>query len=190
MLALAALTLAGCGVHPVTLPQARAIAPHAIQARDYSGAYLALDFNPTPELASTSDRLLQQLHFVDLTHALPPRSGDEFHVTIGYFQHLSTPQAAALNDHFNGQSAELAIDGYGVANNQAAYFTVRGVEEARQVLQGLKIPYSADDAHVTFGVSPDNPRDVHNVPKKAQAPVGPFKFTAQFHLMQGPKKVW
>jgi len=111
-------------------------------------------------------------------------------VTVGYFQTLAPRDAEAIAEHFRGHEADLVVNGYGVANNQAAYFTVDGLEDARGELKGMAIAFSADDPHVTFGVSPANPRDVHNVPKKAQFAMGPFKVHALFHLQQGTKTFW
>lgn len=185
---LCGLILAGCGV-AAPLPGA-AIPVSRPAATDYAGSYLALCFEPGQEVTDTASRLRQQLGFVDLSHAVPPRKGDELHVTVGYFRKLMPHQANQLAQKFRGQDAYLYLDGYGVANRQVAYFTVKGCEEGRAALDALRIPYVADDPHVTFGVSPANPRDVHGVAKKAQTPLSAQKLLASFHLKQGSKNLW
>lgn len=180
--------LSGCGVSaPSTRTTSGAV---SATAADYAGTYLALCFEPSQELADTASRLRQQLGFVDLRNAIPPRHGDELHLTVGYFRKLMPHQANEIAQRFRGKDAYLHIDGYGVANQQVAYFTVQGSEEARTTLKGLGIQFSGDDPHVTFGVNPGNPRDVHGVPKKAQKPLSPYKLLATFHLKQGSKNLW
>ena len=39
-----------------------------------------------------------------------------------------------------------------------------------------------DDPHVTIGVSPEHPQDVHGVPKLAQHPFGPLQVRASYQL--------
>lgn len=184
---LSLLLLTGCG-HAALLP-ASSPTPR-VSAADYSGSYLALTFEPSPQVADTASRLRQQLGFVDLSHAIPPRKGDELHVTVGYFKKLAPHQAEKLAQRFRGQDAYLYLDGYGVANRQVAYFTVRGCEESRTALDGLGIAYSGDDPHVTFGVNPGNPRDVHGVPKKLQTSISAHKLLAYYHLKQGSRNLW
>lgn len=186
--ALCCVILAGCGAAAPLAPQASPASRSS--TADYAGSYLALCFEPSEQVADTASRLRQQLGFVDLSHAVPPRRGDELHVTLGYFRKLAPHQANELAQRFRGQETYLYLDGYGVANKQVAYFTVKGCEEAHAFLEGLRIPYAADDPHVTFGVSPGNPRDVHGVAKKAQHPLSPIKFLASFHLKQGSRTLW
>lgn len=180
--------LTGCGV-PATSSRTATASPHATAA-DYSGTYLALCFEPSQEVADTASRLRQQLGFLDLTHAVPPRKGDELHLTVGYFRKLMPHQADQIAQTFRRKDTYLYIDGYGVANKQVAYFTVQGCEEARATLKGFGIQFDSDDPHVTFGVHPGNPRDVHGVPKKAQQSLSPYKLLASFHLKQGSKNIW
>jgi len=184
---LCVLTLAGCGLTP---SQPRVTSTARVTAADYSGTYLGLCFEPSPEIADTASRLRSEFGFLDLSHAVPARKGTELHMTVGYFRNLMPYQAEKIAEHFRGKSAYLYITGYGVAKEQAAYFTVQGAEEARADLTAMGVQFSADDPHVTFGVSPGNPRDVHGVPKKAQQAVGPYKFLATFHLKQGTKSLW
>lgn len=179
-------TLAGCGIAPHTAaPQAQ-----RIQATAYNGCYLALTFSPEGAIANEATRLRQQLNFLDLSNAVPPRESDELHVTVGYFKKLLPYQAERIAEMFRRKDAYLYIDGYGVANKQVAYFTVTGVDEARTALQKQGIAFEGDDPHVTFGVSPVNPRDLHGVAKKAQQQVGPYKLLAQYHFKQGAKNLW
>lgn len=180
------LALTGCGL----TPQPRPLGMPSARAAGYAGSYLALCFEPGPELADTASRLRRQLGFVDLAHAIPPRKGDELHMTVAYFRKLEPYQAERLAQRFRGKETYLFIDGYGVANRQVAYFTVQGTEEARSALTGMGLRFSADDPHVTFGVSPTNPRDLHGVPKQPQQALGPHKLLAQFHLKQGSKNLW
>lgn len=183
-LCLVALTACG-GPAPLPAPLATRLV-----ASDYSGSYLALTFEPAAEVADTAARLRRQLGFVDLTHAVPPRKGDELHVTVGYFKKLAPYQAERVAQTFRGQDTYLYLDGYGVANKQVAYFTVQGCDTAREALKGMGIAFAGDDPHVTFGVSPGNPRDVHGVPKKAQWPLSPQKLLAYYHLKQGSRNIW
>lgn len=186
--AAAALTTTACGLAPhAAAPVASRIA--ALDA-NLGGAYLAVNFRPTEALEREAARLRHELGFLDMTHAVPPRSGEELHVTVGYFQKLNGDQARAIGTHFRGRRATVVIDGYGVANQQVAYFAIKGIDEGRQELQGLKVAYDADDPHVTFGVSPAKPRDVHHVAKKAQHPLSAFTMEGEYHLMQGAKQVW
>jgi hypothetical protein len=185
--AAAALTPA-CGLAPhAAAPIASRMA--ALDA-NYNGAYLAVNFKPSAALEHEAAQLRTQLGFLDMAHAIPPRSGEELHVTVGFFPKLNLDQAKALSARFRGRHAQIVIDGYGVANQQVAYFTIKGIDEGRQDLQGLKVPYDADDPHVTFGVCPANPRDVHHVAKKAQHPLPATTMEGEYHLMQGTKQVW
>ncbi|HEY9855786.1 MAG TPA: hypothetical protein V6D05_08635 [Stenomitos sp.] len=184
---LCVLTLAGCGLSPA-MPRTTSAAKTT--AADYSGCYLALTFDPSPEVADTESRLRQQLGFLDLSHAIPPRMGEELHLTVGYFRDLRPYQAEKIAETFRGKDAYVYINGYGVVNQQVVYFTIQGAEEPRQTLTAMGVQYSADDPHVTFGVCPGNPRDLHGVPKKAQQAIGPYKFLARFHLKQGTKNLW
>lgn len=179
--------LAGCGLTPAA---PRTPTTPSTRAADYTGSYLALCFEPSQEITDTAARLRQQLGFVDLSRAIPPRKDDELHVTLAYFRKLEPYQAERLAQHFRGKETYLYIDGYGVANGQAAYFTIQGTEEARAIVGGMNLPFSADDPHATFGVSPGNPRDVHGVPKKPQQSLSPYKFLASYHLQQGTRNIW
>lgn len=185
----AALLLSGCGLAP------QADVPHVtsmpkLRAADFTGTYLAVNFGPSPDMEAAAENLRVQLGFVDLSHAVPPRDPREYHVTVGYFQNLTDHDAETLAERFRGHDLDVAITGYGVANQQAAYFTVDGIDDARAVLAGTNLRFTADDPHVTFGVNPANPRDVHGVPKQAQQNIGPYRIHAEFHLMQGAKKLW
>lgn len=178
--------LTGCGVAPqATTPQ-----PERLKASNFSGCYLALTFEPAPAIANEASRLRQQLNFLDLSFAIPKRDTDELHVTVGYFKKLLPYQAQRVAELFQRKDAYLYIEGYGVANKQAAYFTVTGVEDARATLKQQGIEFSGDDPHITFGVCPSNPRDIHGVPKKALQGVGPYKLLAQYHFKQGSKNLW
>ena len=182
------LTVSACGV----APRATAPVPGRPAAFDanYNGAYLSLNFTPPAALERQAQQLRGQLGFLDMSRAIPPRSGEELHVTVGFFPKLNVEKAKAIGVRFRGKRLSLTIDGYGVANQQVAYFTVAGLEEDRKVLQGLKVPYDADDPHVTFGVCPANPRDVHHVSKKAQHAIAPVALEGEYHLMQGKKAIW
>lgn len=178
--------LAGCGVAPhASAPQAE-----RVQATGYNGCYLALTFEPAPDIASEASRIRAQLNFLDLSNAIPRRNPDELHVTVGYFKKLMPYQAQRVAEMFQRKDAYLHIEGYGVANGQVAYFTVTGIDEARAALKQQGIEFESDDPHITFGVSPTNPRDVHGVPKKATQKVGPYKLLAQYHFKQGAKNLW
>lgn len=161
-----------------------------MQASAYNGCYLALSFAPSEAIAGEAQRLRHQLGFLDLSHAVPRRDPAELHVTVGYFKKLLPYQAQRIAELFQRKEAYLYLDGYGVANQQVAYFTVAGIDEAREALKQQGIPFEADDPHVTFGVSPSNPRDVHGVAKKALHKVGPYKLIAQYHFKQGARNLW
>ncbi|MBO9539605.1 hypothetical protein J7643_03330 [bacterium] len=179
--------LAGCGLSPQTsAPQAQRVQASAA----YNGCYLALTFTPSPTIAGEASRIRQQLKFLDLSNAIPKRDTDEMHVTVGYFKKLLPHQAQRIAELFKNKDAYLYVEGYGVANNQVAYFTVSGVDEARTALKQQGIVFEGDDPHITFGVSPTNPRDVHGVSKKAIHPVGPHKLLAQYHFKQGSNNLW
>lgn len=179
--------LAGCGLAPQLASST--VAPTTAEDA-LSGAYLALTYTPTPEIADWASRLRADLHFVGMRHAVPPRDSDDLHVTVGYFQKLERSDAAQIAEHFRNRNAEIQVTGAGTAKGQVAFFTVEGLELARTQLHDLKVTFAADDPHSTFGVSPANPHDVHGVPKKAQRPLGPYRVTAQYHLMQGTHRIW
>lgn len=184
----AAVLTTACGHAPhAAAPVASRLA--ALDA-NLSGVYLAVNFRPTEALEREAAQLRRELGFLDMAHAVPPRSGEALHVTVGYFQKLNGDQARTLGAHFRGRRATIVIDGYGVANQQVAYFAIKGIDEGRQELQGLKVSYDADDPHVTFGVCPANPRDVHHVSKKAQHPLPAATMEGEYHLMQGTKEIW
>lgn len=190
-LVLSLLTLAGCGLAPASmLPAAR---PLSLAAQDSGlvGAYLSLNVEPSDALNQEAMQLRGELGFVDMSQAIPPRDGSQMHVTIGYFQNLTPAQSEQLREHFHGQRSQVTINGWGVAANQAAYFTLAGdVDSARQFLQQAHIAFTADDPHVTFGVNPSNPRDVHNVPKPSQHALPPITLMGDVSLMQGTKTLW
>lgn len=186
-LGLASLSVAGCGTPSLVPPPS---APATLQASSFRGTYLALTFEPSAEIAQAAFGLRGELGFVDLGNAIPPRDPSVYHVTVGYFNDLEPRQAQQLAEQFQRQGTDLTLDGYGIANQQAAYFTLQGLDEARHLMNDDQLRFSADDPHVTFGVNPGNPRDVHGVPKKALRPVGPFRIHAAYHLMQGEKTLW
>lgn len=179
----------GCGLKSPTLQTEQATVK-AQESHHYKGTYLAVTFDPSAEVEADAARLRSQLGFLDLSHAIPPRTCETLHVTIGYFQSLDPQQAQELTAGFRGKQATITLDGYGVYNKQCAYFSVKGIDEARRILSGKGIRFTCDDPHVTFGVCPANPRDAHGVPKKAQKMVGPYAITGEYHFMQGSKIVW
>ena len=184
-----ALALTGCGLaQPEATP--RAAAGLLAQSKSLNGAYLAVSFRPSGAFERQAEQLRRQLGFVDMSHAVPPRSGQELHVTVGYFKHLSADELQRLRRQFDGKKAQLTVTGYGVANKQVAYFSVEGIEADRRFLQGEGLRYDATDAHITFGVSPKTPRDVHGVAKKAQKPIEPVTIEGEYHLKQGQRVIW
>lgn len=187
-LLLSAALLSACGLAPTTRVQPES--PVAAQHQNLHGAFLAVTLAPTAEFEAAGERVRRQLGFVDVGHAQPPRDPHALHVTVGFFRDLTQVQMGQLAHHFQGQTTPIVVDGFGVVQNQAAYFTVSGIEAARQTLQGLDLRYEGDDPHVTIGVRPEAPKDVHGVPKKAQRPEGPFRLQGTFHLKQGTRTIW
>jgi hypothetical protein len=179
------LLLSACGMAPRAV-QAPA---SAVQAQaDSVGSYLSLEFKPTQAIARQAAKTLQGLGFVDVSHAVPPRDPSVFHATVAFFhQALTAEQVALLEGRFKGKQQTLAVAGWGVAQDQVAYMAVGGVEEAREFLTAHGIDGSMDDPHVTIGVSPAHPQDVHGVPKLAQHPCGPLKVKARYQLYQPAK---
>lgn len=183
------LVAAGCGLNTPTIEADRSTVK-AQDSQPYQGSYLAITFDPSADLDADAARLRRQLGFLDLTHAIPPRTCPSLHATIGYFQNLEPKQAQEIALAFRGKDAVITLDGYGVYNKQCSYFTVKGLEEARKFLSSKGVRFHCDDPHATFGVCPTNPRDAHGVPKKAQQYVGPYLIKGQFHFMQGSKIFW
>lgn len=190
---LVALLVPACGmptVRPLT-GVAEAPAPVRAAGGQLQGAYLSVDLRPSLPLFRQAQDLRRKLGFVDMGQAQPPRSPEAFHVTVAYFHQLSHGSAQKLADRFKGHTAELKVPGWGVANNQAAYFVATGVNPYREQIHGA-IPehFSADDPHMTFGVHPSKPKDVHGVPKPQLTALQPLRVVGDIHLHQGDDILW
>lgn len=166
------------------------MASSTLQSRDLAGSYLSLGFQPSDELAADLARIRQLLGFVGLERAVPPRDPDHLHVTVGFFRTLAPYQAERMRARFQGESLHIRLTGYGVAGERVAYCTVEGAEPVREWLRQQQIPFEADDAHCTFGVHPDNPRDIHRVPKPMQRPMTVRQVLTDIHLCQGKRALW
>jgi hypothetical protein len=183
--------MAACGspaIRPVT---GVAVAPIRAANSQIQGAYLSLDLRPSEPLSLLARDLRLKLGFVDMGKAQPPRSPDSFHITVAYFHQLSRHSAQQLAEKLKGHTAEVKIPGWGVVQNQAAYFTVTGINPYREQIRAT-VPehFSADDAHVTFGVHPTKPKDVHNVPKPQLTALTPLRLVGDLHLKQGDTTLW
>jgi hypothetical protein len=150
---------------------------------DSVGSYLSLEFKPTQAIARQAGKTLDQLGYLDVSHAIPPRDPSVYHATVAFFhQQLTKDQVTLLERHFKGKQQTLKVAGWGVAGNQVAFMTVNGIEDARSFLKANGLEGSMDDPHVTIGVSPEHPQDVHGVPKLAQHPFGPLQVKASYQL--------
>jgi hypothetical protein len=155
------------------------------------GAYLSVDLRPHLALFRQARTLRMQLGFIDMGQALPPRSPGDFHMTVAYFQNLSRNSAQKLAELFQKRSTSLEVTGWGVAKDQAAYFTVTGIEAWRsQIKAAIPESFSATDPHLTFGVHPDKRKDVHGVPKPQQHTLPAMRVTGDVHLKQGDVVHW
>lgn len=191
--ALAAVLVPACGmptVRPLT-GVAAAPAPVVAAGSQVQGAYLSVDLRPNLPLFRLARDLRMQLGFIDMGQAQPPRSPEAFHITVGYFHQLSRNSLEKLSQHFKGHTAEVKIPGWGVAQNQAAYFVVTGINPYREQIHKL-VPenFSSDDPHVTFGVHPNKPKDVHGVPKPQLTAIPPMRLVGDLHLHQGDAVLW
>lgn len=192
-------SLVACGTPMPRLSAVPVAAPVVAQAQSQvrtnsgtiQGAYLSVDIRPSRPLYNTARDIRMSLGYIDMGQAIPARPPDEFHVTVAYFQNLSRNSAEKLAESFRHQALPLKVEGWGVAKQQAAYFTVSGLQDLRKRLHGV-VPesFSADDPHVTIGVVPGNPHDVHGVPKPAQTAITPITVTGDVHLRQGDDILW
>jgi hypothetical protein len=191
---LVALLVPACGlpsVRPLTGVDVAQTA--AVRAGDsqIQGAYLSVDLRPNLPLYRQARDLRMRLGFVDMGQALPPRSPGDFHITVAYFQNLSRNSAQKLAELYQHKTADIQVTGWGNCQNQAAYFTLKGIEPHReQIRKALPEHFSADDPHVTFGVHPGKPKDLHGVPKPLQNPLPPLRAVGDLHLKQGDNILW
>lgn len=188
---LLALAATACG-HMPSARMASLPTPVTTHAKtDLTGAYLSIELRPTQALLETARRLRMQLGFLDMGHAMPARAADEYHVTVAYFRKLSGRSAQKLAETYRHRQVELTVTGWGVAERQSAYFAVSGLEDWRSTIYAMQVdPFTADDAHVTFGVSPQGRRDVHGVAKQAQHALRPLDLVGDVHLKQGNRRIW
>jgi hypothetical protein len=187
---LAIALLSACALPLPSRPGPAAMSESLTRSRDFSGSYLSLGFVPDDQMNGELSALRQRLGFVGMDRAVPPRDSEHLHVTVGYFRQLRPHLAERLRVQYQGQSTYLRLTGHGVAQGQVAYLSVEGVEPLRDWLRAAGIVFEADDAHCTFAVHPDRPRDVHGVPKPMQEPFKVRQVLAELHLCQGKRALW
>jgi hypothetical protein len=191
--ALTALILPACGlptVRPLTGPVA-ALQPVRAADSHIQGAYLSIDIGENQRLQQQAQQVRMQLGFLDMGQAIPKRTPDSFHVTVAYFRSLSPNSSQKLAQIFQRKTAALKVTGWGVANKQAAYFTVAGLDGWRgQIKAAVPEPFSGDDFHATFGVHPGIRKDVHGVPKPLQYQLAAILAEGVVHMKRGDHVVW
>ncbi|MBC7541499.1 MAG: hypothetical protein H7338_02075 [Candidatus Sericytochromatia bacterium] len=185
-------SLIACGVpmsHPSMAPVR--LQPVRVANTPLQGAYMCIELRPTAAMQAKARELRMSLGFLDMTRAIPPRAPEAFHVTVAYFKTLSPGSAQKLAERYQHAAVPLKITGWGVAQQQAAYFTVQGLQDWKPTIQTI-VPDTCvgDDPHVTFGVHPGKPKDVHGVPKPLQNHLVPMDVIGDVHLKQGDRIVW
>lgn len=157
------------------------------------GAYLSLVVENPQELARLAATIRRELGFVPMDQAIPPREPDALHCTVAFFNEgISEEQVEDLSMALKGKTLPLEVDGFGVANGAAAYLSVNCPKllEIRNLVNGLGLPFTYTDPHLTIGVHPSTLKDVHGVNKKKQVDLPPIKLGAKLHLKQGTSFIW